>query len=78
MLLFGSECFIFQVAIHKFKDQDINNYNFAYFLYGCENLSLTLREERKLRVFENMVFRRLLGPRSDEVSGEFGDCIMRS
>ena len=32
-------------------------------LYGCEARSLTLREERKLRVFENMVLRRIFGPR---------------
>ena len=32
--------------------------------------SLTLREERKLRVFENMVLRRIFGPRRDEVTGE--------
>ena len=37
-------------------------------LYGCETWSLTLREERKLRVFENMVLRRILGPRRDEVA----------
>ena len=40
-------------------------------LYGCETWSLTLREERKLRVFENMVLRRIFGPRSDEVTGEW-------
>ena len=39
-------------------------------LYGCETWSLTLREERKLRVFENMVLRRIFGPRRDEVTGE--------
>jgi hypothetical protein len=39
-------------------------------LYGCETRSLTLREERKLRVFENMVLRRIFGPRRDEVTGE--------
>jgi len=33
--------------------------------------SLTLREERKLRVFENMVLRRIFGPRRDEVTGEW-------
>ena len=33
--------------------------------------SLTLREERKLRVFENIVLRRLFGPRKDEVTGEW-------
>jgi len=32
-------------------------------LYGCEAWSLTLREESKLRVFENMVLRRIFGPR---------------
>ena len=34
-------------------------------VYGCETWSLTLREERKLGVFENMVLRRIFGPRSD-------------
>ena len=32
---------------------------------------MTLREERKLRVFENMVLRRIFGPRRDEVMGEW-------
>ena len=39
-------------------------------LYGCETWSLTLREKRKLMVFENMVL-RIFGPRSDEVTGEW-------
>ena len=47
-------------------------------LYGCETWSLTLREERKLRVFENRVLRRIFGPRRDEVRGNGGDCITRS
>ena len=38
-------------------------------LYGCETWSLTLREERRLRVFENMVLRRIFGPRRDKVTG---------
>jgi len=38
-------------------------------LYGCETWSLTLREERKLRVFENMVL-RIFGPKKDEVTEE--------
>jgi hypothetical protein len=38
-------------------------------LYGCETLSLTLTEERKLRVFENRVIRRIFGPKRDEVTG---------
>jgi len=40
-------------------------------LYGCETWSLTLREERKSRRFENMVLRRIFGPRTDEVTGEW-------
>jgi len=39
-------------------------------LYGCENWSLTLREERRLRVFENRVLRRIFGPKRDDVTGE--------
>jgi hypothetical protein len=39
-------------------------------LYGCETWSLTLREERRLRVFENRVLREILGPKRDEVAGE--------
>ena len=40
-------------------------------LYGCETWSLTLREESKLSVSENMVLRRIFGPRRDEVTGEW-------
>jgi hypothetical protein len=40
-------------------------------LCGCDTLSLALREERKLRVFENMVLRRIFGPRRDEITGEW-------
>ena len=39
-------------------------------LYGCETWLLTLREERRLRVFENRVLRRVFGPKRDEVTGE--------
>jgi hypothetical protein len=38
-------------------------------LYGCETLSLTLREEHRLRVFENMVLRRIFVPKRDEDTG---------
>jgi hypothetical protein len=40
-------------------------------LYGCETWSLTLREEHRLRVFENRVLRILFGPKRDEVTGEW-------
>ena len=39
--------------------------------YGCETWSLTWREERKLSVFEDMVLRRIFGPRRHEVTGEW-------
>jgi len=39
-------------------------------LYGCETWSLILREERRPRVFENRVLRRVFGPKRDEVRGE--------
>ena len=51
--------------------------NFIYYviilpvvLYGCETWSLTLREERRLRVFENRFLRRIFGPKRDE-NGEW-------
>jgi len=40
-------------------------------LLGLETWSLTSREERKLRVFENRVVRRIFGPKRDEVTGEW-------
>ena len=40
-------------------------------LYGCETWSFTLREERRLRVFENRVLRRVFGLKRDEVTGEW-------
>jgi hypothetical protein len=38
-------------------------------LHGCETCSLTLREERRLTVFDNRVLRRTCGPKRDEVTG---------
>jgi hypothetical protein len=40
-------------------------------LYGCETWSLILREEYRLRVFENRVLRRIFGPRRDDVTVEW-------
>ena len=40
-------------------------------LYGYESWSLTLREERRLRVFENKVLRRIFGLKRDEVTGKW-------
>jgi len=61
-------CNIYQ----KFKEQYIYiNITLPVVLYGCETWSLTLRKEKKLRAFENMVLRRIFGPRRDEVTGEW-------
>jgi hypothetical protein len=40
-------------------------------LYGCKNWSVILREEHRLRVFENRVLRRIFGPKRDEVAGDW-------
>ena len=58
--------------LSNFEDKEIQNYyNFISFLYGCEIWSLTLREERRLRVFESRVLRRTFGPKRDEVTREW-------
>jgi len=51
--------------------QDIQNYNFSCCLYGCDTWSLTLKEEPRLRVFNNRVLRRIFGPKRDEVIVEW-------
>ena len=40
-------------------------------LYGCETWSLTLREEQRLRVFENKVLRKIFGASRDKITGEW-------
>jgi hypothetical protein len=47
-------------------------------LYRCEAWSLTLREERRLKVFENRALRRVFGPKRDEVTRNGENYIMRS
>jgi hypothetical protein len=49
----------------------MQKYNYAYCFYGCETWSPTLREERRLIVFENRVLRRIFGPKRDEVTVEW-------
>jgi len=71
LLSFGAESFVFQVAIKNLKIKIYRSIILPAVLYGCETWSLTLREERKLRVFENMMLRRIFGPRRDEVTGEW-------
>ena len=47
-------------------------------LYGCETWSLTLREERRLKVFENRVLRRIFGLEMDVVRGNGENYVMRN
>jgi len=62
-----------QVAVQKFKDLDTvyRTILLPVVLYGCETWSLTLREERRLRVFENRVLRRVFGSKRDKLTGEW-------
>ena len=56
-----------------FKNLKINIYRtiiLPVVLYGCETWSLTLREERRLRLTENRLL-RILGPKMDEVTGDW-------
>jgi hypothetical protein len=39
-------------------------------LHGCETWSITMREERRLKVFDNRVLKRIFGPKGSEVTGE--------
>ena len=52
--------------------------NLPFVLYGCETWSFTLREERRLRFFENRVLRRIFGSKRDEVTGNEKNNKMRS
>jgi hypothetical protein len=56
---------------HNSTSHFVRNLNSTVVLYGCETWSLTLREDHRLRVFENRVLRRIFGPKRDEVTGEW-------
>ena len=43
----------------------------SFVLYGCETWSLTLREERRPRAFENRVLRRIFGAKKDDITAEW-------
>jgi hypothetical protein len=53
------------------KDKIYKTIILPFVLYGCETLSLTLREEHRLRVFENRVLRRIFGAKRDDVMGKW-------
>jgi len=47
-------------------------------LYGCETWSLTLREERRVRGFENRVLRRVFGSKRDELTGNVENYVTKN
>ena len=71
MLSFGAEYFVFQFVIQKFKIEVNRTTILSVVVYGCEFWPLTLRVDRKLRVFENRVLRRTFGSKMDKVTGEW-------
>jgi hypothetical protein len=69
MLPFGPEPFVLLPAVKNMKVRIYKTIIVPVVLYGCETWSLTVREEHKLRVFENRVLRRIFGPKRDRVTG---------
>jgi len=55
---------------NNIKIQIYRNITLPVVLYGCETWSLTLREELRLRLFENRVLRRIFKPKRNEGTGE--------
>jgi hypothetical protein len=65
-LLVGPKSFVFPSHIKNIKIKIYKTVILPVVLYGCETWSLTLREEHRLRVFENRVLRRIFGPKREE------------
>ena len=66
------ESSVFQFAIQKYKEGNIQNRNFAcYYIRVCDTWSLTSREEHRLRVFENRVLRKIFCPEREQVAEEW-------
>jgi hypothetical protein len=66
LLLYSPKSFAFPSHSKKSKDYNIKTVILPVVLYGCETWSLTLREEHRLRVFENTVLKRIFGPQREE------------
>ena len=69
----GNSCYysVFQFAIQKYKDWDIQNCKFACCFVWVWNLVAHIEGKSRLRVLENRVQRRIFGPKRDEVTGEW-------
>ena len=65
MLLLGAESFVSSLLSKITKIKIYRTIILPVVLYGCETWSLTVREECRLRVFENRVLRRIFWPKRD-------------
>ena len=70
MLSFGAESLSCSLLSKNLKIKIYRTIILSVVLYGCEIWSLILREERRLRVFENRVLRGIFGPKRGEVTEE--------
>jgi hypothetical protein len=71
LLLFGAEFLSSSLLSKNLKIKIYRTIILPVVVFGCESWSLTLREQSRLRVFENRVLRRVFGPKRDEVTGEW-------
>ena len=71
MLSFGAESFVLQFAIQNLNFKISRTIILPVVLYGCETWSLKLREQSRLRVFENRVLRIIFRPKRVVVRGEW-------
>jgi hypothetical protein len=69
MVPLGPEAFILLPLVKNIMVRIYKTIILPVVLYGCETWSLTIREEHKLRVFENRALRRIFGPKRDGVTG---------
>jgi len=70
LLSFSAESLVSKFAIHKYNGQNMQSYNLPYCFVG-EILSLKLRYEHRLRVFEDRVLRKIFGHKRDELTGKW-------
>jgi hypothetical protein len=73
LLPFSSESFVFLSSPLLYKNSEIKIKGLIilnFVLYNCKTWSLTLREEHRLRVYENRVLRKIFGPKREEVAGD--------
>jgi hypothetical protein len=68
---FGAEPSVFSLLPKNVKIRIYKTIILPVVLYGCETWSLTLKEEHRLRVFENRVLGRIFRPKRNEVTGEW-------